>query len=586
MTTALQVTSPDVHGLPVETLTAILFSLPDPTAPIEKTTLFRRSPASHTASKGKSLERLGWLPAAWVSKTWRSVVLAQTHYRIPIVANDERSLAVLESLSPLLIDLYVDEDVWMRSEGAALRIKSAFDSYGHRLHSLRVCTILESRYDEPEPASGSLLPNIMRDVDAPFLEEFHAAGRWRRLRGGCTGPSYRDRYPRAISFPDHLSRVRVLDIFGCTVANASALRSCAPTTVKLVASPGLWDQDICRDPDILSDVDGVVIERFAMPFRFDALRHLYLDEDSLPSKEALAVLGPIILPVLESLHLSGLVMRVEDAFRALVFPSTVSVELSCVWDQWHSMDVWDQWRSMNIRDVIAADPSSRPLHTVLAAKYGGSCDSLKCMELVIEDNKLTLKCLSEDGRTSLSICLYYTPAQGPPDYDFTNCELFLLGTFDLFSDIRELAIFSSFEYETYMRAGYASRRCQWYTLAERSLTNVTKVVLSTQAAIHLLEFCETRRDIGQEHDVFPMLEEMELLMKSVRELTSSLVLTDKTEISRLLRAEQEARAHPFRATLKDADSDEDRKWVQRLTEQSNANASGNTSERKDSTATL
>ncbi|KZV62673.1 hypothetical protein PENSPDRAFT_657940 [Peniophora sp. CONT] len=558
MTAPLQITRPDVHKLPVETLTAILSFLPDPTAPIDNTSIPHRSSLAGTATDDEDLERLGWLPAVWVSKTWRSVVLAQTQYRISIVADNERSFAVLESLSPLAVDLYVDENTWIRDKDAALSVQSVLHSYGHRLRSLRVCTVPESRHEEPEPTSELLLPNIMRDVNAPFLREFHAVGPWRHLRGGCTEPGYRDYHPRAISFPVHLSRdLRVLDIFGCTVANASALRFCAPTSVKLAASPGIWDhQEIRPDPGILSDLDDVAIERFSMPFKFHALRHLYLDEDSLPSKEAVAALGPITLPVLESLQLSGLVMQVEDAFSALVFPLSTSVELSCV---------WDQWRSMDICDVIAADPSSCPLHEVLATKYGASNDSVTRIELVIKDDKLTLKCLLEDGRTTLSVCLYYT-SSWTQDYDFTNCELFLVGAFNLFSDIRDLVIFSPYQYESYRRADGASRRCHWYTLAARSLTNVTKVVLSTQAAIHLLEFCETRREIGQEHGIFPVLEEMELHIRSVRELSPRLILTDKAEISRLLRAEQEARAHPFRSTLKDVDSDEDRKLFRMLTE--------------------
>ncbi|KZV62768.1 hypothetical protein PENSPDRAFT_692208 [Peniophora sp. CONT] len=559
MNTAPPIARSGIHGLPVEALAAILSFLPDPTAPIENTTLFRRSSSMDAASNSENLEHFGWLPAAWVSKTWRSVVLTHTHHRIPFVANDKRS-AVLDSLSPLTIDLYVEESQWIRSESAALRIKSILHSYRHRLRTLRVCTIIESRYEGPAPVSGLLLPNIVRDVDAPFLEEFHAVGPWRYIRDSCATPCYRDNYPRAISFPIHLSKhLRILDIFGCTVSNISVLRDCAPTNVKLMESPGIWDrQDICPDPNVISDLDDpVTVERFSMPFRLDALRSLYLDEDSLPSKEALTALGPIVLPVLESLHLSGTLIRTEEVFDSLVFPySGTSVELSCSWDQNHS--------ESNIRDPIvrgAVDLSTCPFHTVLAAKYGRSCDALTRMKIDMQDDMITLICSSEDDHhTSVSICLYYV-SQWTSEFDLTNYELLLTGAFNVFSGVRELSVFSSFWHEVYTAREGACHRCQWYTLAARNLTNVTKLVLSTQAATHLLEFCEETRSQEEPSIIFPVLKEMELYMKSVRMLASSCILTDKVELSRLIRTEQKARASSFRVTLKDVDDEEEKKMA-------------------------
>ena len=67
--------------------------------------------------------RHGWLPAAWTCHLWRSLILAnKDRFRIPVVLHNERVLAVLESLSPLHIHLYIDEGQWTRSEPEALRV--------------------------------------------------------------------------------------------------------------------------------------------------------------------------------------------------------------------------------------------------------------------------------------------------------------------------------------------------------------------------------------------------------------------------------------------------------------------------------
>ncbi|KZV67828.1 hypothetical protein PENSPDRAFT_653746 [Peniophora sp. CONT] len=526
-----------VNGLPVETLTAILFYLSDPTAPIDESTLLERSRARLDLKsppafpKVRDFARLGWLPAAWACQKWRSVVLSQAHYRIPIMPHEELSLAVLASLSPLSVDLHIDEEEWIRNESAALTLESIFQSYGHRMRSLHVWTSVRL---QSMPASGSLLPNAMRDLDAPALEEFQAVGKRRQLvRRGCLGPGFRDRYPRAISFPIRLSRsLRVLDLSACTVANASALRACAPITARIVACPGIWDRKSIRpDSGIISDRDGVTAERFSIPFLFDALRYLHLDEDSMPSKEALAALGKITLPVLEVLHLSGLLPKVQDTLEAFVFPQTACVEIKSRLVR----------QTTNDQDALEGELSSSPFYNALAAKYlnnAMSCAFITRMDLEVDDTSITLACFSNDNDTRLSIHLYYEASAargrptGIPNFILPAYESFLVGAFSVFSGVRELAVSSS------------SRRCQWCSLATSRLSDVKKLVLDVQDIRPFLEFCGEMRADGGRGEVFPVLEEVKLHVRHE-------FFVQATQLDRLLRAEQEARAQPFLVSFRE-----------------------------------
>ncbi|KZV67827.1 hypothetical protein PENSPDRAFT_687789 [Peniophora sp. CONT] len=559
-----------VSEIPVETLTAILSHLPDPPAPrcqrnghgfVKLDPILLTPVAKGGDDKGLDL---GWLPAAWVCQLWRSVILSQTHLRIPILIHDELSLGVMDTLSPLPIDLYIDEELWGPSETIASRVQSTFQTYGHRLRSLHVWTALEkygddmngSPYDRPISVPGPLLPNVLRDVHASYLREVHAEGNPRHFRGGCLVPDYRDDYPLAVSLPLGLSNsLRILDLFSCTVANASALKGCAPTIVRLLACPGIWDRrDIRPDPGVISDRDDVTVERFSMPFLFHALRYLYLDEDSMPSREALAALGPIAFPVLERLHLSGLLTQVQDTIGAFTFPPETSVKLVCAWDRYETSGMHRTWI---LRHIPFMKSSSYPFYKVFVARYlngGAPSIAITSMKLVIEDVCVSVECCSEDQRTLLTIHLYYN-AQWDRDFDFTDSEIFFEGMFSVFPGIRELAVSSVFRCETYSKTG-ALRRCRWYTSAVARLTNVTKLILSAQAAQHLLEFCEESRRGVFPRDIFPDLVEMKLNLPSARDISYGRAYKfDKAEVTRLLNAELEVRAHPFQAIWDDEDGD-------------------------------
>ncbi|VDB85459.1 unnamed protein product [Peniophora sp. CBMAI 1063] len=541
--------APHVNQLPVETLATILSYLPNPNPPLHEHDMIRRRREwkSSLATQVESrYDPYGWFPAAWVCHLWRSVILSERHLHVPVFAHDERALPVLESTSPLPIELYVSEDEWASNESIALQVQSIFRSCGQRVRSLHVWTKhrrpKRSQDESSTPQTTPLLPNVIREMNLPLLEEFHALGRYRHLRGGCIEPGYRDQYPRSISFPDPLSKnLRVLDLSGCTIASAGSLATSAPAYVKLVGCPGIWDcHDVRPDQGVVADRDDINVPQYRLPFTFTALRHLHLEEDSMPSAQALAALGSITLPALEQLRLCGPLSQALDTLNGFRYPPTASVSLSCVWDDWtYSAE----------QDVLDIEPSSLPVFKGLAAKYLAEDTSLpraSTMVVDIQDTEVDFKCISESGHAFLSFHIYAL-TQWARDIEFTGFEEFLGNAFSVFSGVRQLVVSSHFEHETYRRYGVAepARRCRWYAAARQRLADVTDLELSWQAARHLLEFCEEKRGEGVQCHAFPALEEMVLKAMGIGR-PSRVARSDDTEtISRLLEAELAARPTPF-----------------------------------------
>lgn len=534
-----------INELPVETLTTILSHLPNPKPPLREPEPLSRSQQRElelAAQRGRDYEPYGWLPAAWTCHLWRSVILseAEGHLRVPVLAHDERALPVLGSTSPLPIDLYISEEEWVSNESLALQAQVIIRSWGQRVRSLHVWT--SDLDEEYAPQTMPLLPNFIREVGLPLLEEFHAVGPHRHLRGGCTMPRYRDMHPRSISFPNQLSKnLHVLDLFGCTIASASSLSACAPAYVKLMGCPGIWDcHDVRPDQGVVVDRDDINVPQYRLPFAFTSLRYLLLAEDSMPSAQALAALGSIALPALEQLRLTGPLSRALDTLNGLKFPPTATVSLFCV---------LSHWTPPPEQDVLGMELSSLPAFNGLAAKYLTEDTSLPratTMAVGIHDTSVDIRCITESGHAFLSFQVYAL-TQWDHDIDFTQFEAFLASAFYVFSGVRQLTISSHFKHETFRRYGEAepARRCRWYAAAPHMFADVTNLVLSCQAARHLLEFCAEKRREPVQHHVFPALGEMTVQATGAGGPFRVARDEDRETITRLLEAELAARSTPF-----------------------------------------
>ncbi|VDB85458.1 unnamed protein product [Peniophora sp. CBMAI 1063] len=394
------------------------------------------------------------------------------------------------------------------------------------------------KLSQDAPQTTPPLPNFIREMDSPLLEEFHAVGSYGNLGGKCLLPPYRERY-RSISLPVQSSKsLRVLDLSRCTIDSAGSVATCAPAYVKLVSCPGIWDcQDIRPDQGVAADRNNINVPQSRLPFAFTALRELHLDQDSMPSAQALAALGSIMLPALEQLRLCGPLVQALDTLNGFRYPPTATVDLSCV---------WSYWLRPPEQDGFEIEPSSPPAFNGLAEKYLDEDSSLPratSMVVSIQDTDVDLECISESGHAFLSVHVH-VPTQRRRDTIF---EAFLASAFSVFSGVRQLIVSSRFGYET-------SRRCRWYGAALHRLADVTNLVLSFQAARHLLEFCEAKRRESVQHHAFPSLEEMVLKATGTGGPFRVTRSDDIETITRLLEAELAARSTPFQITWETTDA--------------------------------